>query len=313
MSDNKRLTGLKVNEISLVDSPAIKKEFILTKRDVTKPDGQTAVTKTETPVAKADGMAACPACGAACADTCTACPTCGAAMGGAAEPTVATPLLNALMAEKTSLITAALQGLLDDVSSGECEIDDCREKMWSIQDVMWDMLRDAAAVSIAKSEGGPAKVSKALTTIQKARIQKSEAKVEAACAQPGMKKFTKARVAKLTEGLAAIHEVLSEVAPEDLAKSFSALVGGDDDMSPTSTNSVPAEPSATGLSKRVDDDLTKMREQVSKAEQATAASAAVAADLQKRLAAIEAVGIGKSLGTDAQPVDVKKNVWGDVI
>lgn len=321
MSDAKRLTGLQVNEISLVDKPAIVERFIVTKRGDQPP----------APVEKND--AAPPADTTTTADPPAAAPTATtkaddpppAADGGGTSM----PVHEALVQEKVQAISAGLQKLVADLSSGAVDADECRERMWAIQDLCWALCRDAAALNVAKSVDGPAKIGKTLETIQKARdamrpVEKAydaahgkDDEMPPAKAQ-GMKKFTKARVEKLSGALQNLHEVLSEIAPNDVAKALSTDVAEDaanaadppPAAEPTATTKVDDPPPAA-VEKNDTAGVDQIRTDLKKAQDDAAAAAAAAVELQKRLDKLEAVGIGKALTSDTatDPEPVKKGMW----
>lgn len=298
MSEAKnQLRDLKGKEISLVDNPAIVEEFIVTKRNETvvepvQKDAEGAPAD-GAPVEKAEGDAP----------------------GG-----VAMPVHEALIAEKVAAISSGLTKLVADLADG-MDSDACRERMWAIQDLLWDLCRDAAALNVAKSADGVAQTAKTLDTIQKARESMKVEKATADGEKPvGMKKFTKARVAKLADGLAAIHEVLSEVAPADVAKALStdvAEAAAAADAAPVEKRDPPAaDPAADQL--RVD--LQKANDAAAAANAAAAAAKADAdaakaevAEVTKRIEALERTGVSKSAGGDAQPDPVKKNIWAGTI
>lgn len=299
MADAKqRLFGLKVKEISLVDSPAIVEEFIVTKRvEIQKAEGAATDPDPVVPVAKAEGDAAAPVVPAGEGD--------------------AMPLTQALIAEKIGAVQAGLVKLVADLASGSADVDACRERMWAIQDLCWDICRDSSALSVAKSMDGPANIGKVLATIQKSRegmkVEKADpgtadvaadtnaVAAESAVKPAGAKKFTKARVTKLVGALASLQEVLQEVAPGDVEKALSAVVepGGDDATAGGSTNSVPSAGSAAqDLTKR-NDEVEVLKAEVAEGKAAVASAQATATELEKRLAKLEAVGVSKSLPTDA--------------
>jgi hypothetical protein len=292
------LRDLKGKEISLVDNPAIVEEFIVTKRNETvvepvQKDAEGAPAD-GTPVvtAKAEG---------------------GAETGGG----VPMPVHQALIDETVTAITAGLQKLVTDLSNG-MDSDACRERMWAIQDLMWDLCRNAAAMNVAKSADGVAATAKTLDTIQKAREAMKVEKSADGEKPVGMKKFTKARVQKLADGLAAIHEVLSEVAPADVAKALSTdeAEAAAAETAPVEKRDPPADPAADQL--RVD--LQKAIDATTAANAAAAAAKADAdaakaevAEVTKRIEALERTGVSKSAGGDAQPDPVKKNIWAGTI
>lgn len=308
MADAKRLTGLKVKEISLVDSPAIVEEFIVTKRNE---------TGTPAPVAKnADGTDA----SATPAEPTTTEKAEPVAEGEGAGAGSSMPLHEALIAEKIAAVQIGLTKLAADIASGTADADAARERMWGIQDLLWGICSAAAAVQVTKSaDGNPME---AAATVQKARDGMKVAKAADPAAEddkpakaPGMKKFTKSRVEKLANGLAAIHEVLQEVAPGDVQKALSALADGNEEPGNGDTNSVPTPPTAAPVAKSTEPspEVAELRTELQKARDETATATAAASDLSKRLDALEKMGISKAAGGDAVATEQKKSTWAGLV
>jgi hypothetical protein len=136
-----------------------------------------------------------------------------------------------------------------------------------------------------------------------------------------MKKFTKARVEKLAKALGSLHEVLAEVSPSDVEKALSTDIAEEAAAAPDPPPA--ADPTAEEVAKNnaasVDAlrvQLAKAQEAVTAANEAAAAAATTAAEVQKRVEALEAVGVGKGLATDPPPADqvpVKKSKWTGVV
>lgn len=276
----RRLSHIRVNEISLVDKPAVKEEFYVTK----KIDPTVSPAPTEVPVAKAEGE-----------------------MPEAAPvTTVATPVHDALIGEKIALVKAQIDGLMASMAAGE-EMDDLRDRVWKINDALWSLL--SLAVAVQKRDGD---VIAAVKAVEVAKSLGRPGTVDVEKSAGG--KMTKPQVDQMVKAIKALAEVAGQV---DVEKSLSALADGGTDVPEVGDANPTDFPSgAIELTKRLGDmeakfqvELTKRDEALAKANAQAAEAKSQVVELEKRINAAGAVS--KSLTGDAspEPTGKKGSIW----